>query len=182
MNDVTAIGIAAAFVIGLSQMKPVRNEGKLSDMLGMGGGKQNASAGGNGGGVRGVSTEPPLAPISGIRTRNALSSCGLPQGVGISTRLLPPKDAAKFDDSEFMAIDPNDLVAKNFLTATARLGNPSNTSNRIRNQQLRSEPLVERSITVKNTPWQVSPHTSHEIERPFELQTVNPTGAPSGRR
>lgn len=165
MNDVTAIGIAAAFVIGLSQMKPVRNEGKLSDITATG---QSAAVE-----PRGVSTEPPLASISGIRTRNALSSCGMPQGVGISTRLLPPKDAAKFDDSEFMAVDPNDLVAKNFLTATARLGNPTNTSNRIRNHQLRSEPLVERSITVKNTPWQVSPHTTHDIERPFELQTLN---------
>lgn len=177
MNDVTAIGIAAAFVIGLSQIKPVRNEGKLSDMLGMGGGKQS-----NGGGEpRAVSTEQPLASISGIRTRNALSSCGMPQGVGISTRLLPPKDAAKFDDSEFMAIDPNELVAKNFLTATARLGNPTNTSNRIRNHQLRSEPLVERSITVKNTPFQVSPHTTHDLERPFELQTINAAGKPGGR-
>jgi hypothetical protein len=175
MNDVTAIGIAAAFVIGLSQMKPVRNEGKLSDIMATDQHSKGVEP-------RGVSTEPPLASISGIRTRNALSSCGMPQGVGISTRLLPPKDAAKFDDSEFMAVDPNDLVAKNFLTATARLGNPTNTSNRIRNHQLRSDPLVERSITVKNTPWQVSPHTTHDIERPFELQTLNQQTSNSGTK
>ena len=39
----------------------------------------------------------------------------------------------------------------------------------------RIEPLVERSITVKNTrPGQVSPHTTHDLKRPFELQTLNP--------
>lgn len=171
LTDLAAVGLAGAFVYGLSRMNPVHNEGKLREMMDIGKKPSTANSGANGephGLVKGV-----MAPVEGIRNRTPLSSCGLPQGVGISTRLLPPKDGEKFDDSEFLALDAQGLVSKNFLSATARLGMPANTSNRVKSHQLRSEPTVERSINVGNTPFYVSPHMGTELQRPFELQHLS---------
>ncbi|KAJ1619390.1 hypothetical protein T492DRAFT_890391 [Pavlovales sp. CCMP2436] len=147
-------------------MAPIRNEGKLRDMDSIA--PRSPPSGEPGAIVTGT-----LAPISGVRTRTPLSSCGLPSGVGLSTRLLPPKGGETFDDSEFVSLDPQGLVAKNFLSASARMGNFTTGSNRIKNQQLRSEPVVERTLTLNNTAFGISPHMTQEYERPFEMQVVN---------
>lgn len=165
LSDVTAVGLAALFIIALSQMNPIKNDGKLTDMMQKGGDDRGEPAA--------IVDGQPLASISGIRNRSPLSSCGVPQGVGISTRLLPPKDADKFDDSDFLALDAQGLAAKNFLSASARIGHPASTSSRVQNHQLRSEPAVERTISVMNTPFNVSPHGAHAVERGFEIQSLS---------
>lgn len=170
LSDVTAVGLAALFIIALSQLNPVKNDGKLTDVSLMTSPTKAMAAGGE---PAAIVDGQQLASISGIRNRSPLSSCGVPQGVGISTRLLPPKDAEKFDDSEFLALDAQGLAAKNFLSASARIGHPASTSSRVQNHQLRSEPVVERTISVTNTPFNVSPHGAHAVERGFEIQTLS---------
>jgi len=183
LSDITALGLAAAAILCLAQTNPIKNEGRLkevmdfvrkpsknegSDMMVDVGTKPKRSGVEPRGIVKGA-----LAPVEGIRTRTPLTSCGLPQGVGISTRLLPPKDGEKFDDAEFLALDAQGLVSKNFLTARARIGGfEMSSGNRIKNLQFRAEPVIERSINVGNTPFNVSPHFAHVVERPFELETV----------
>lgn len=171
LSDVTAVGLAVLFIIALSQLNPVKNDGKLTDVsLTSLKTEQAVAAGGE---PAAIVDGQQLASISGIRNRSPLSSCGVPQGVGISTRLLPPKDAEKFDDSDFLALDAQGLAAKNFLSASARIGHPASTSSRVQNHQLRSEPVVERTISVTNTPFNVSPHGAHAVERGFEIQSLS---------
>lgn len=167
LTDMMAVGLTLIFIVSLASVNAVKNDGKIADVKKKAVKPADALLPASAG-------ESKLAPISGIRSRTPLSACGMPQGVGISTRLLPPKDGEKFSDAEFLALDPHGIQSKNFLNATSRIGHPSNTSSRLKNHQLRSDPIVPRTITVNNTPFMVSPHGMHELERPFEMQTISP--------
>lgn len=169
-TDVASIGLTAAFVYGLAQMAPLQNEGALADVRG----ETSLMSGGGSADPMGIVTGA-LAPVTGIRSRTPLAACGMPQGVGISSRLLPPTDADTFDSSEFTKLDAQGLVAKNYLTATSRIGFPTVDTTRCKNNQLRSDPVVPVTLTVNNVPWGVSGYTGTEkpIERPFEVQTID---------
>lgn len=181
--DFAALAMILGFV-ALVANAPVANKGALSDVpkkmdpalegpSGPKAGRKGVAAAAGELAAAGTSGGLATAPVTGMKAREPLSACGAPQGVGISTRLLPKSDAEKFADADVVGVvNAQGLAARNFLSPEAVIGHPSNTSSRIKSHDLRSVPVVEKTLTTSNTPFGVSPHQVQELQRPFTFGTL----------
>ena len=91
-----------------------------------------------------------MAPASGPTAAPVKNGCGMDQGVGLASSLLPREVASAEDFGEFA---PEDILAgQNFLEPRQQIGFPETLGGALRNanQQIRAEPPNSKEPFVWN--------------------------------
>ena len=91
-----------------------------------------------------------MAPSAGPSAAPAKGSCGMQNGTGLASSLLPREVASKEDFGEFA---PEDILAgQNFLEPRQQIGFPETVGGALRNanQQIRAEPPNAKEPFVWN--------------------------------
>ena len=91
-----------------------------------------------------------MAPSAGPAVAPAQNGCGMDNGVGLASSLLPREVASAEDFGEFA---PEDILAgQNFLEPRQQIGFPETIGGALRNanQQIRAEPAAPKEPFVWN--------------------------------